>query len=74
MAGHCSDSTPGRDLGDHAYFAYWVVDKVDDFYEEFTGNGVELIKKIKDEPWGMREFGLRTNDGRGIMIGQELET
>ncbi len=26
MAGHCPDSTPARDLGDHSYFAYFVVD------------------------------------------------
>ncbi len=24
------------------------------------------------EPWGMREFGLRTVDGHRIMIGHEL--
>jgi hypothetical protein len=29
-----------------------------------------VIKAIKDEPWGMREFGLRTVDGHRIMVGQ----
>ena len=29
MAGHCPDSIPARDLGDHSYFAYLVVDDVD---------------------------------------------
>ena len=26
MAGHCPDSIPARELGDHSYFAYIVVD------------------------------------------------
>ena len=73
MAGHCPDSTPARDLGDHSYFAYFVVEKVDEYYAEVVTNGVELTKKLRSEPWGMREFGLRTNDGHRIMIGQDLE-
>ena len=24
---------------------------------------------LRDEPWGMREFGLRTADGHRLMIG-----
>ncbi len=74
MAGHCPDSIPARDLGDHSYFAYFVVDNVDEFYEEIVARGVELIKDLKSEPWGMREFGLRTNDGHRIMVGQDFES
>ncbi len=73
MAGHCPDSVPARDLGDHSYFAYLVVDNADRYHEEFTAKGVEIIKAPKDEPWGMREFGLRTNDGHRIMMGHDLE-
>ncbi|MGB7181620.1 MAG: VOC family protein, partial [Burkholderiaceae bacterium] len=32
MAGHCPDSIPARDLGDHSYFAYLVVDSSDQYY------------------------------------------
>ncbi|MCA9484468.1 MAG: VOC family protein [Nitrospina sp.] len=74
MAGHCPDSIPARDLGDHSYFAYLVVDDVDDYYKEVVSKGVELIKELRSEPWGMREFGLRTNDGHRIMVGQDLES
>ena len=74
MAGHCPDATPARDLGDHSYFAYLVVDDVDDYYKEVVSKGVELIKELRSEPWGMREFGLRTNDGHRIMVGQDLES
>lgn len=72
MAGHCPDSIPARDLGDHSYFAYFVVGNVDEYYAEIVAKNVELIKELRSELWGMREFGLRTNDGHRIMIGQEL--
>lgn len=26
----------------------------------------------RDEPWGMREFGVRTIDGHRMMFGQEM--
>ena len=73
MAGQCPDAMPARDLGDHSYFAYFVVDIVDTYYERAIAQGAEVIKPLRDEPWGMREFGLRTIDGHRIMIGQDLE-
>ena len=73
MAGHCPDATPARELGDHSYFAYFVVDDVDADYERVMANQAEVVKPLKDEPWGMREFGLRTVDGHRIMIGQDLD-
>jgi predicted enzyme related to lactoylglutathione lyase len=73
MAGHCPDAMPAGDLGDHSYFAYLVMDDVDDYHAEITGRGAELIKPLRSEPWGMREFGIRTIDGHRIMIGQEID-
>jgi predicted enzyme related to lactoylglutathione lyase len=73
MAGECPDSIPGAALGDHSYFAYLVVDDVDEYYERVVGSGTEILKPLRDEPWRMREFGLRTFDGHRIMIGQELQ-
>ncbi len=71
MAGDCPDATPAAALGDHSYFAYWVVGDVDALHAEYTRAGVDLIKTLRSEPWGMREFGIRTIDGHRIMIGQE---
>lgn len=71
MAGACPDALPPRELGDHSYFAYLVVDDVDAFHARVAGRA-ELIKQLRDEPWGMREFGLRTVDGHRIMVGQSL--
>ena len=72
MAGHCPDAIPASALGDHSYFAYFVVDNVDEYYERVVENGAEIIKPLRDEPWEMREFGLRTVDGHRIMVGQDL--
>ena len=33
-----------------------------------------ITKPLRDEPWGMREFGLRTADGHRIMIGTDEAT
>ena len=73
MAGHCPDSIPASDLGDHSYFAYLVLDDIDAYYAEVDANKADVIKILRDEPWGMREFGVRTNDGHRIMFGQDIE-
>ena len=73
MAGHCADAMPAHALGDHSYFAYIVVDDADRYFAEISGNGADLIKALRSEPWGMREFGIRTNDGHRIMFGQEID-
>lgn len=72
MAGQCPDAPPAQEIGDHAYFAYFTVDDVRAYHERARENGVELVKPLCDEPWGMREFGLRTIDGHRILIGQPL--
>jgi len=72
MAGECRDALPARELGDHSYFAYLTVDDVDSYCERVRSGGGDVTKSPKDEPWGMREFGLRTIDGHRIMVGQRL--
>lgn len=70
MAGHCPDALAPSELGDHSYFAYLVVDRVDDWAERAQKAGASFIKPLTTEPWGMREFGVRTVDGHRIMLGQ----
>lgn len=72
MAGHCPDAIPPRDLGDHSYFLYLVVDDVDAYHAAVSPQA-EIIKPLRSEPWNMREFGLRTVDGHRILIGQDIE-
>jgi predicted enzyme related to lactoylglutathione lyase len=72
MAGACPDALPPRELGDHSYFGYLVVDDVDAYHARVCAAGAEVTKPLRDEPWGMREFGLRTADGHRLMIGGRL--
>jgi len=73
MAGHCPDAVPAHELGDHAYFAYLVLDDANAFHTEVTANRAEIIKPLRDEPWGMREFGIRTPDGHRLLFGQDID-
>jgi len=72
MAGECVDAMPARETGDHSYFAYIDVDDIDAYCAQVKKAGAELIKDLRSEPWGMREFGIRTVDGHRIMFGQQL--
>lgn len=73
MAGECSDAIPPGELGDHSYFAYLELDDINSYCATVTARGAEICKPLRDEPWGMREFGVRTADGHRIMFGQPLE-
>lgn len=69
MAGQCPDALSPQKLGDHSYFAYLEVDDIDRLYTAVRAKGAEVTKKLRTEPWGMREFGIRTVDGHRIMFG-----
>jgi uncharacterized glyoxalase superfamily protein PhnB len=72
MLGHCSDATPAGELGDHSYYAYVLVDGVDQLYEELSGRKAGIMSALATKPWGLREFGVRTPDGHRIMFGQPI--
>ena len=67
-AGCCPDAVSPAELGDHSYFAYLELDEIDSFYNSVRAKGARICKTIRDEPWGMREFGLVTVDGHRIMF------
>jgi catechol 2,3-dioxygenase-like lactoylglutathione lyase family enzyme len=68
MAGECPDAIPPSELGDHSYFAYMEVDDIDPFYRLVVAAGAKICKTIRNEPWGMKEFGVVTFDGHRIMF------
>jgi predicted enzyme related to lactoylglutathione lyase len=72
MAGECPDAMPAGALGDHSYFAYLVVDDVDAYHARALAAGADVTKAVRDEPWGMREFGLRTVDGHRLMVASRI--
>jgi predicted enzyme related to lactoylglutathione lyase len=73
MAGECPDAMSPRELGDHSYFAYIEVDGIDEFFETVRARGATIIKTLRQEPWGMKEFAIRTVDGHRIMFGHRSE-
>ena len=72
MAGECPDAIPPHELGDHSYFGYFVVDDVDEYHRRVVASGAAIVKELRTEPWGTREFGLRTADGHRIMLGSRV--
>ncbi len=68
--GECPDAPPAGETGDHSYFAYIYVRDAAALYDNAQQQGAEVIKPLQDEPWGMKEFALRTPDGHRIMIGE----
>jgi len=73
MAGECPGAIAPHELGDHSYFAYFDVDDIDAYYSAVKKSGADITKPLRDEPWGQREFGIRTVDGHRIMFGMELK-
>jgi len=72
MLGECKDAIHPVELGDHQYFAYVEMNKIDAFYDELVSLDVNITSKISDKPWGQREFGIKTIDGHRIMFGQTI--
>lgn len=72
MLGECRDEKAAGELGNHSYFAYWNIDRVDEFYREIVAKGALVTSAPMDKPWGLREFGLRTVDGHRITCGETI--
>ena len=73
MLGQCKDEVPASSIGDHSYFAYITTTDADSLFSEFSDKGVQIVKRLIEEPWGMKEFGIRTIDGHRIMFGQDIK-
>jgi catechol 2,3-dioxygenase-like lactoylglutathione lyase family enzyme len=72
MLGECPEEKPASELGDHSYVAYLIVEGVDQLYQELSARGAHVISQPADEPWGQREFGIRTPDGHRIRFGEPI--
>jgi len=74
MLGECPNDVAPSELGSHNYFGYWRIDDVDAYHAELESKGLADLDSISDQPWGMREFGIRTPDGHRITVGQNVST
>lgn len=72
MIGECPDAGDAGSIGDHSYFAYIDTNDVSALHSEFESKNVDIVKRLADQPWGMREFGIKTVDGHRIMFGQDI--
>lgn len=72
MLGACPNELPARETNNHSYFAYVVVEDIDELYEQYLASGAAISSAVADQPWSMREFGVVTPEGHRIMFGQEL--
>ena len=72
MLGECPDDRPANELGSHSYVAYVTVEGIDALHKEVALRGADVISEPATEPWGMREFGIRTPDGHRIRFGQPV--
>lgn len=72
MAGECRGAMPASEIGDHSYFAYLEIEAIDAFYDSVRAAKARICKDIRDEPWGMREFGMVTVDGHRIMFAEPI--
>jgi catechol 2,3-dioxygenase-like lactoylglutathione lyase family enzyme len=72
MLGQCPAERPASELGNHSYVAYLIVEGLDQLYQELSARGAPVISEPVDEPWGLREFGIRTPDGHRIKFAEPL--
>src|SRR4051794_26302482 len=70
MLGECTDAMTAEATGDHSWFAHTLIENVDDVYAEFTERGAQILSRIENKPWGIREFSVVTPDGHRITFGQ----
>jgi len=74
MLCECPDEKPASELGDHSSFVYLMAEGLDQLNQEFSARGAQVISEPEDEPWGLREFSIRTPDGHRIRSGEPIST
>ena len=70
MLGECADEMTAAATGNHSWFAHALIENVDQVYDEFISRGAQILSKIENKPWGIREFSVITPDGHRITFGQ----
>jgi catechol 2,3-dioxygenase-like lactoylglutathione lyase family enzyme len=58
----------------HEGDAYFFVEDADALRAEFNAKGVRLLRDIRDEHYGLRDFTIETPDGHRLTFGSESKT
>jgi len=45
---------------------------VDALHDDLAGRGANIVRPVKDEPYGMREFEVADLDGHRLVFGQSI--
>lgn len=61
------------DAGPRGVHLFQWINDVDAYYREIVGRGASVAAEPADQPYGIREFGLRDPNGVSIVFGQDLE-
>ena len=60
----------GKPSGVHLF--QWVKD-VDAYHREIVSRGAVVDREPTDQPYGIREFGIRDVSGVAIVFGQDID-
>ena len=72
MLGECPNDRSAFETKNHSYFAYIEVKHIDHLFLELQEKQVEILVPVWDQPWGQREFAIRTIDGHRITFGEAI--
>ncbi len=71
--GECPDAIPMSQCPDHSFFAYLVVDDVQEVFDRFAGSS-GIVERTLTNNYGtkMREFSIVLPEGHRMSIGQRI--
>lgn len=72
MLGECVDEVPAGETGNHSWFTHVMVEGLDEYFDEVSARGAEILSRPADRAYGLREFVIRTPDGHRIMFAERL--
>jgi catechol 2,3-dioxygenase-like lactoylglutathione lyase family enzyme len=72
MLGECADEVPASEVGNHSWFARVIVNGLDEYYNEVSSRGADVVAKPADRAYGLREFTVRTPDGHRLMFAERI--
>ncbi|MEM7798905.1 MAG: GNAT family N-acetyltransferase [Chloroflexota bacterium] len=61
-----------REIVPAGYLYIFVDSSIDQLCASYQENGVEILSKCKDQPWGLREFAIRDLNGHTLVFGTHL--
>ena len=70
----CEDPEYVKAINNETYhFTFlWFVDNVDEIYEEYKAKNIPILRDIRNEPYGTREFSVADNNGGIIRVSEGI--